>query len=183
MADGEHVGLALAAAAPDGSDGVEDIPRGRGPGGRRLRLPRPAAAEPLAFLQDLRPAGAVDRAVHAPAAEQRLVGGVDDRVRLNLRDVADLGADHARGSFPFHVPSEPYGRKRANSSSRYQRSSRVRRTTSRWGSRPYAYAWASTSERHRLNVACRATGHSPMPTEASSPGRPARSVAGGRIEV
>ena len=41
-------------------------------------------------------------------------------------------ARRASGSAPFHVPFEPYGRKRANSSSEYHCSSRVRRTTSAW---------------------------------------------------
>ena len=36
------------------------------------------------------------------------------------------------GSRPFQRPVDPYGSKRANSSSRYQCSSRVRRTTSTW---------------------------------------------------
>ena len=33
-------------------------------------------------------AGAVDRAVHSPAASERLIGGVDDHVRRDRRDVA-----------------------------------------------------------------------------------------------
>jgi hypothetical protein len=37
----------------------------------------------------------VDRAVHASAAEQRRVGGVDDCVRRLARDVADADADAA----------------------------------------------------------------------------------------
>ena len=43
---------------------------------------------------------------------------------------------HLSGSSPFQVPAAPNGRKRANSSSEYHRSARVRRTTSRWSSRP-----------------------------------------------
>jgi hypothetical protein len=39
------------------------------------------------------------------------------------------------GSRPFQVPHEPTGVNRANSSSPYQCSSRVRRTTSRWAGR------------------------------------------------
>ena len=42
----------------------------------------------------------------------------------------------ASGSRPSHVPWDPWGRKRAKSSSEYQSSARVRRTTSRWSGRP-----------------------------------------------
>ncbi len=41
-----------------------------------------------------------------------------------------------RGSRPSHVPVEANGWKRANSSSPYQASARVRRTTSAWRGRP-----------------------------------------------
>ena len=39
-----------------------------------------------------------------PPPSSELLRRVDDRVDLDLRDVADPGGDHARGSFPFHVP-------------------------------------------------------------------------------
>jgi hypothetical protein len=63
----------------------------------------PGAADLLASGQDLCAPAAVDRAVHAAAAQQRRVGGVDDGVDLLLRDVAlheeqpglsDLGLVH-----------------------------------------------------------------------------------------
>ena len=88
MARGEKLVLALSAAAPDRPDGVDHVPRRQVARRRRLRVAGRAAAEAAALLEDRRAAGTVDRAVDAAAAEQRLVGGVDDRVDLLLRDVA-----------------------------------------------------------------------------------------------
>ena len=47
-----------------------------------------APAEPPAVLGQLGSSGAVDGAIHAPATEQRRVGGVDDRIDVLQRDVA-----------------------------------------------------------------------------------------------
>jgi len=52
-----------------------------------------AAAEGAAFGQQPGPGGAMDGAVHPAAAPQRLVGGVDDGVDVQRRDV---GRDHAQ---------------------------------------------------------------------------------------
>ncbi len=52
-----------------------------------------AAAERLAFAQQFRPRRAMDGAVHAAAAEQRAVGGIDDGIDLERGDVADHKLD------------------------------------------------------------------------------------------
>jgi hypothetical protein len=56
-------------------------------GGKPVR--KPGAAKLLAFAQDLRAAGPVDRSIHAAAAEQAGIGRVNDGVNLQLRDIAD----------------------------------------------------------------------------------------------
>jgi hypothetical protein len=48
---------------------------------------RGATAQRATLAQQLRARGAVDRTVHTAAAEQRGVGGVDDRVYRKPRDV------------------------------------------------------------------------------------------------
>src|SRR5215218_436824 len=84
----EQLVLTLAPAAPDGPNGVDDVPRRQTAGVRRLRLAGVATAEQATFLQDGRPAGAVNCSVDAAAAEERAVRRVDDRVDALLRDVA-----------------------------------------------------------------------------------------------
>jgi hypothetical protein len=86
--------LALAAPAPDRSDGVEHVPRPQTTGTCCLGVARPATAELSALPQDRRAAGAVDGAVDAAAAEQRRIGGVHDRMHILLGDVADDELDH-----------------------------------------------------------------------------------------
>src|SRR5258708_12075838 len=61
-----------------------------------------ATLEGAEFGKKLRPGRAMDRAVHATTAEQRGVGGVDDGVDAQARDVGDddfqpRRADLARG--------------------------------------------------------------------------------------
>ncbi len=113
----------------------------------------------------------LDQAHRGDALNRRGVWRVDPYIR----------GQRASGSLPFHVPVDPYGRKRAKSSSEYQPSARVRRTTSMCSALAYAYARASASERHSENVAWRASGHSPMPSEASRPGLSPSRAAGGSI--
>src|SRR5437016_2992776 len=48
-----------------------------------------AAAERAALLEQVRPCGAMDRAVNAAAAEQRRIRGVHDGVEGKRRDVRD----------------------------------------------------------------------------------------------
>jgi hypothetical protein len=73
---------------------VDHVPGGQPVARRRLRLAGPAAAEPSALLEELRPCCTVDRAVDAAAAEQRAVRCVHDRVDGLLRDVSARRLDH-----------------------------------------------------------------------------------------
>ena len=98
MCTGQQLRLSRVAAAPDRPDGM-DYPARREPApGRRLGVPGRAAAEPARLGEDLRPARAVDRPVHAPAAEQRLVRRVHDRVDLLPGEVADDELDRHGGT-------------------------------------------------------------------------------------
>jgi hypothetical protein len=72
--------LALAAAVPDRSDGMNDMPRRQlvarsDPGAAGL-----AAAKRAAFGEQLRSGGTMNRAIDAAAAEQRSIRGVDDGI-------------------------------------------------------------------------------------------------------
>jgi len=58
-----------------------------------LGIARLAATQPSALGQQLGTGGAMNRAVDAPAAEQRRVGGVDDRINPQRGDV---GAQRAQ---------------------------------------------------------------------------------------
>ncbi len=58
-----------------------------------------AAAERPAFSEQLRPGGAMDRAVDAAAAEQRPVRRIDDGIDVKRRDVGD--ADFEPGGADF----------------------------------------------------------------------------------
>ena len=72
--------LAGVAAVPDRPHRVDHPARRQHVPVGRLRLARVATAERTAPLQQLRAGGPVDGAVHAAAAQQRAVGGVDDGV-------------------------------------------------------------------------------------------------------
>jgi hypothetical protein len=78
-----------AAAFPDGAHGVDDVLGGEAIAVGQPSLALRTAADFQALLQQLRPRGAMDRAIDAPAAAHRLIGGVDDGVDLELGDVAD----------------------------------------------------------------------------------------------
>src|SRR5581483_8663100 len=87
VAVGQQAILAVVAAAPDRPHGVDDDPRGQPEPWRRLRLSGLAPTEQSAGMDQLGPRGAVDRAVDAASAQQRGIGGVDDRVYGERRDV------------------------------------------------------------------------------------------------
>ena len=108
----EQLVLAAAAAVPDGADRVDDVARRKVARGGGLRLAGLAAAEPPALLQDRWPAGAVNGAVDAAAAEQRPVGRVDDRVCGMLRDVSLHDPDAIRGARSCHLLSVDRRRER-----------------------------------------------------------------------
>ena len=84
----------MAAVPPDGADGVDDVPAGQVIGGGQLGLSRLTAVEGAALRQKPRPGGTVDSAVHAAAAQQGGVGGVDDGIGVGLGDVALYNGKH-----------------------------------------------------------------------------------------
>jgi hypothetical protein len=102
MAAGEQLGFAVTGAPPHRTDRVDDVPHRKPAGARGLRVTGSAAAVQSALVQDLRPGGAMDRAVHAATAEQTRVRGIDDRIRMLVAgDVTEMqcdGAGHGRGS-------------------------------------------------------------------------------------
>ena len=98
----KRLDLVRCAAEPDGADGVDHVT-----GGERIALREPAlahgtAAELDALGEELAARGAVDGAVHAAASEKRAVGGIDDGVDIERRDVALDDGDGTRlhGGFP-----------------------------------------------------------------------------------
>ena len=94
----------MVAAVPHRADGVDHVARGKQTGGSGFRVAGLAAAEQPALLEDRGAAGSVDRAVHAAAAAQRLVGRVDDRVHVLLGDVAANELDQALRQRPKIKP-------------------------------------------------------------------------------
>ena len=93
MAGRELLLLAGPTADPDRSDGVDHVLGVEVAGRRRLRVARLAPSQQAALLEDRRTARAVDRAVHAAAAEERRVGGVHDRADGLLGDVSARDED------------------------------------------------------------------------------------------
>jgi hypothetical protein len=71
MRGGEELVLALLAALPDRPDRMDHHARGEVTRRRRLGVARLAAAQAPRLLEDRRPAGAMDCAVDASAAEER----------------------------------------------------------------------------------------------------------------
>jgi hypothetical protein len=72
---------------------MDDICRRQAVAAGQPRLARRAAAERAALGQKLWTGGAVDRAIDPATAEQRGVGGVDDRIDGKPSDVGELDAD------------------------------------------------------------------------------------------
>ena len=91
MATCQRLFLAALAAAPDRTDGVNNVPCCEPPGGRGHRLARGKLADagndlPAGF-QDRRSSRTMNGAIHASAAEQRRVGRIHDGVGLLARDI------------------------------------------------------------------------------------------------
>ena len=81
--------LTLAAAVPDRTDGMNDMPRRQPITPGQLGVAGAAAMERAAFGQQLRPGCAMDRAVYAAAAQQRSIGSVDNGIDAQAGDVGD----------------------------------------------------------------------------------------------
>jgi len=86
------IGSALS-SFPNRSDGMDHMPRRQPITLRDFSVAGLAAMERSAFHQQLRPGRPVDRTIDTPAAKQRGVGGVDDGVNAQSRDVGDDNLD------------------------------------------------------------------------------------------
>ncbi len=106
IAGRQQLALAVRAALPDGADGVDHVLAGQVVSPGDLGLAGFAAVQRAALLQQPRAGGAVDGAVHAPAAQQRLVGGVDDGVNLHAGDV--ISHDFQRHGNPPQMVKKDY---------------------------------------------------------------------------
>jgi len=87
VARSQEVRLAVPAATPHRPDRMDHVARGEAEPGRELRVAGRAAPQRLAGVEQGGARGPVDRAVDAAAAEEAPVGGVDDRVDRERRDV------------------------------------------------------------------------------------------------
>src|SRR5438477_5457997 len=76
----EEVRFACMSAAPYRSNRMDDVARRQTIAPRNAGFARRATADRPAFVQQLRPGGSVERSVDTPAAQQRRIGGVYDRV-------------------------------------------------------------------------------------------------------
>ena len=81
--------LALAPAMPDRADGMDHMPRRQTIAPGDFSAAGLAATERAAFGEKLGSGHAMDGAIDATAAEQGGVGGVDDRLNAQARDVGD----------------------------------------------------------------------------------------------
>jgi hypothetical protein len=91
---GKQLVFAALAAAPNRTNGVDDVTREKAKAGGHFGIASLAAAEFGARRAELGTCGAVDCAIHAASAKQRPVGGVDDDIDVEPCDVAfdDLDA-------------------------------------------------------------------------------------------
>ena len=86
---GERGIFAVAALIPNRTDGMNHMPRRQPITSGNLGAAGLAAIQGTAFGEKLRSGGPMDRAIDAPAAEQRGVRRVDDGVNAKRRDVGD----------------------------------------------------------------------------------------------
>ena len=91
--------LALSAAAPHRTDGVDDMLRRQPIAACDFGRSGRAAAEIFAFRAQLGPGRAMDRAVDTAAAEQGAVRGVDDGIELKRRDVGHANFEPGGADF------------------------------------------------------------------------------------
>jgi len=92
VAGREQVRLVVIAAAPDWTDGVDDDFGGQAKGGRNFGVAGLAPAELATRRHHFRTRRPQYRARHAARADERWVGGVDDRVNIKAGDVRSYGA-------------------------------------------------------------------------------------------
>ena len=88
VAGAEQRVFVAGAAAPHRTHGVDDVARRQPVAGGDPGIAGGAAAQGAAFVEQAGPGGAVDGAVDPAAAEQRSVGGVDDRVHGERGEIA-----------------------------------------------------------------------------------------------
>ena len=84
---------------------MDDVLRRKAVAAGDLRLAGRATLQRTAFGQQFRPGGAVNRPVHAAAAEQGFVGRVDDGIDRQPGDIA-LGEFQAFRMVPVIVASK-----------------------------------------------------------------------------
>lgn len=89
IARSERGSFTVAAAVPDRADGMNHITRGQPVTSGDLGVAGVTAAEDAAFGEQFRTGSTMDRTVDAAAAEQRCIGGVDDRIDGERGDVGD----------------------------------------------------------------------------------------------
>src|SRR5439155_21733456 len=99
IAGGQKFRLPSLPAVPDRSDGVNDVARRQSVAAGDARLAGGASADGAAFLEQLRPGSAMNRAVHPAATQKGRVRSVDDRVHREFRDVGVLDLDVQRPNF------------------------------------------------------------------------------------
>src|SRR6516165_11572907 len=90
-------------SAPDGTHCVDHVTGRQAEAWRDLRLPGLAAAKRGTSRAELGPGGAVNRTVDSPAAKQCSVGGVDNGIKVECRDVAFDNVD-AVSHAPWETP-------------------------------------------------------------------------------
>ena len=101
--------LSVAAAPPDGAYGMDDELRRQTGARSDLGLSWCADVQGASLGQQLRPGGPVDGPVHTSAAQQTLVGGVDDGVHLHGGDIVSYnlqGHDGTSSRSGVIVPQE-----------------------------------------------------------------------------
>ena len=96
VAGGKRFRFTVRPFLPHGTNAMDDVTGLQLVAARDLRLASTRAAEGTAFREQPRARAPVNGAVDAATAEERLVGGVHDRVDVKQRDVALDDLDHAQ---------------------------------------------------------------------------------------
>ena len=95
--------LALIAAVPDGTDGMNNMSRWQPIRFGDFSVAGNAATERAAFGQQFRPCRAMYGAIDAAAAKQPGIYGVDDGVNAQRRDVGDDNFQPCRADAVFQA--------------------------------------------------------------------------------